>query len=523
MPLPLSDPYPQYILKNTGVSGGLTLFGGINSSENLILQSTSNSTKGLILLAPTGFGNVGIGTTTPNLTSKLHVVGGPLRLTQPAAGTSFISESVDPGVASNFNIRHDSLSGFTKIFNSLGNNNTSGISFLEEDGLTNILTITNAGNVGIGAGSALPPGPAAKLDIASSANILPTNLIGSTFTSYIQPNMASLSTSSAVAARANNAAANTFSLGVLSQKPSSVNFRGLTSITYMSDGIATDQGFSIDQFHPTNAATYERFRIDSAGNVGIGTVSPTAKLNAVAAINGFSASFSGGNAAGIYPVLNSGITHGQNFSGGMAEENIWNTLSPITYPSTGIRFLQQTSAGSHLDLMFLSNTGNVGIGTTAPSQKLHVVGNLRVQGSTDCTLGNGSGATNCTSDIRLKNNVTPIANALDKISQIVGVEFDWNSKSLAPGKHSIGVIAQDVKKVFPTAVVENANGYLAVDYAVLVSPLIQATKDLYTKYVLPLFLSDKKQNRDIAKLKAENLQMKAWICEKDSTAPFCGK
>jgi predicted RNase H-like nuclease (RuvC/YqgF family) len=54
----------------------------------------------------------------------------------------------------------------------------------------------------------------------------------------------------------------------------------------------------------------------------------------------------------------------------------------------------------------------------------------------------------------------------------------WNEKALSPGMHSIGVIAQDIQKVFPTAVIENADGYLSVDYAVLVSPLIEAVKEL---------------------------------------------
>ena len=69
-----------------------------------------------------------------------------------------------------------------------------------------------------------------------------------------------------------------------------------------------------------------------------------------------------------------------------------------TYGNGGLRF--KTSSGTLTTRMTISQTGNVGIGTTAPSEKLHVVGNLRVQGSTDCTLGNGAGGTNCSSDIR---------------------------------------------------------------------------------------------------------------------------
>jgi hypothetical protein len=149
-------------------------------------------------------------------------------------------------------------------------------------------------------------------------------------------------------------------------------------------------------------------------------------------------------------------------------------------------------------------SGNVGIGTTGPSEVLHVVGNLRVQGSTDCTLGNGAGGTNCSSDIRLKTNVHEIENPLEKILSLRGVEFDWNEKSQSSGQHSIGVIAQDVEKQFPTAVMEDSStGYKKVDYAVLVAPVIQAFKDL-NRRMMGLFGASENHSRRLTSLEAEN-------------------
>lgn len=58
-----NDTFTQYALL-AGRSGGQTLKGGTAASENLTLESTSNATKGYVLLNPTS-GNVGIGTTTP--------------------------------------------------------------------------------------------------------------------------------------------------------------------------------------------------------------------------------------------------------------------------------------------------------------------------------------------------------------------------------------------------------------------------------------------------------------------------
>jgi hypothetical protein len=159
------------------------------------------------------------------------------------------------------------------------------------------------------------------------------------------------------------------------------------------------------------------------------------------------------------------------------------------------------------DILTVENNGDMGLGIVNPTEKLHIVGNLRVQGVTDCILGGGAGATNCTSDIRLKKNIVGITNSTEKISKIRGVEFDWNKLSISNGKHSIGVIAQEVQKVFPTAVIKNKDtGFLMVDYAVLVSPLIQATNE---------------QQVEINRLKLVDKAMKSYLCKRDPDAPFC--
>ena len=80
------------------------------------------------------------------------------------------------------------------------------------------------------------------------------------------------------------------------------------------------------------------------------------------------------------------------------------------------------------------------------------------------------------SDERLKDNVTPIASALDKVNLIGGYEFDWNSNSSHSG-HDVGVIAQEIEKVLPEVVTQRDNGYLAVRYEKIVALLIQAVKE----------------------------------------------
>ena len=88
-----------------------------------------------------------------------------------------------------------------------------------------------------------------------------------------------------------------------------------------------------------------------------------------------------------------------------------------------------------------------------------------------------------TSDIRFKENITPIPNALDKLNKIGGYTFDWNSdpeltKLHGFKGHDVGVIAQEIEKVLPELVTTRDNGYKAVKYEKLVALLIESNKEL---------------------------------------------
>jgi hypothetical protein len=98
------------------------------------------------------------------------------------------------------------------------------------------------------------------------------------------------------------------------------------------------------------------------------------------------------------------------------------------------------------------------------------------------------------SDRRLKTNITPITNAVDKLMQINGVEFDWVDNIQDIGfipqqMHETGVIAQEIQAVIPDAVKtapfnKNAtdiagfdSDYLTVDKEKIVPLLIEAIKE----------------------------------------------
>jgi hypothetical protein len=91
------------------------------------------------------------------------------------------------------------------------------------------------------------------------------------------------------------------------------------------------------------------------------------------------------------------------------------------------------------------------------------------------------------SDARLKENIVPISDALNKLSQIRGVTFDWTQEEIERGggedgyfvrKHDVGVIAQEVEAVLPEVVAEREDGFKAVKYDRIVALLIEAVKEL---------------------------------------------
>ena len=101
------------------------------------------------------------------------------------------------------------------------------------------------------------------------------------------------------------------------------------------------------------------------------------------------------------------------------------------------------------------------------------------------------------SDQRLKKNIQTIKGALDSLTQLRGVTFNWNEKQERMGRARggelagthFGVIAQEVAEVFPDAVTEwqhppnegderDETVYLGVEYDRLIPVLIEATKEL---------------------------------------------
>jgi hypothetical protein len=153
-----------------------------------------------------------------------------------------------------------------------------------------------------------------------------------------------------------------------------------------------------------------------------------------------------------------------NFATGVKTQLNSNTVvsgsSQITLSST-------TGGGTSANVQFSS----LGIGTTASGTD----GEIRATGDITAFYS---------SDIRLKENIQPIQNALEKVESISGNTYDWKEGYDEIHSHKgndVGVIAQEIEEILPQIVTNRDNGFKAVQYEKIVPLLIEAIKELSAK------------------------------------------
>jgi hypothetical protein len=117
---------------------------------------------------------------------------------------------------------------------------------------------------------------------------------------------------------------------------------------------------------------------------------------------------------------------------------------------------------------------NIGIDTSNPGAF-----NLAVNGSAAKT---GGGSWSVFSDARLKHNITPMSGTLDRLLQLRGYTFEYNTEAVTnrlalPGIQ-IGLIAQEVQRVFPDWVETDEQGYLFVTERATTALMVEALRDL---------------------------------------------
>jgi hypothetical protein len=172
----------------------------------------------------------------------------------------------------------------------------------------------------------------------------------------------------------------------------------------------------------------------------------------------------------------------------------FDTYGHVTAYSTGTETVTDTNtvttniAGTGVTVS--SGTGNstISIGQAVATSDNVRFNSLGIGMAASATAGRID-ATNdivafSSSDIRFKENITPIENALEKISKISGNTYDWKAENKAEHGYEgndVGVIAQEIEAVLPQLVQTRENGFKAVKYDKLVALLIEGIKEQQTQ------------------------------------------
>jgi hypothetical protein len=425
----------------------------LGSVTNIPLSMVTNGSTKMTI---TGDGNIGIGTTSP--AKKLDV-----------KGDIAISVNSKLGAGLNFGDNTQTHTGTIELYNNSSGNTTINNTGFNLDLQTNSLSrlfINNTGNIGIGTTS-----PATKLHISQNTNSI--------------ANILTL----------NNGNDDTGAIG------SSILFSGFYNNAKISAfGIPASSfgGNLIFETNNTSNSLTERMRIDSSGNVGIGTTSPDAKLD----VKGNTARFDGSGGGELdmnFTTTNTGSIR-LKFGGTTTPDK-----GRIVYSDNGDSFGFFTNSTERVRV---ASDGNVGIGETSPSGQLEVKsgattktplvvntlasqtadlqiwavnGVISAKVEADGDLYNTNGTYGTISDVRVKENIVEARDYTQDIMKLRVVKYSLKKDNeTKPTK--IGFIAQEVEKVFPNMIETTKNEEFEdlkqIKTSVLIPMLVKTIQEL---------------------------------------------
>lgn len=428
---------------------------------------------------------------------------------------------------------------------------SGGFKFFQDDG-TNLLTIASSGNVGIGT-----TGPTIKLHVATSDTKLSSNgnkniAFFSSSSTEDKPLGLSIGiigggnstdrkayiTGTEFGSNFNDVLINPWggNVGIGTSSPSrKLEVNGIVRLpnnNQLEWGGANVMIFGNDSTNSLNLATggTAKLTINTDGNVGIGTTSPTHKLYIVdtntttnrkglyvvqagavpgtgyaiygsksgAGTTNVGGYFSAAGATNNYGLLvNSGLVGigtaapehemsiysttgsdlsldgGTNDSHNIHFQESGTDFFAIRYdggsanPDNKLKFMTASAdTGINTTAMTLTQSGYLGLGLTSPSVKLDVSGDIEYTGTITDV-----------SDASLKENIVSLNGSLDKLMKLNAISFnmiDDESK-----KKELGFTAQNVRDYFPdlVSIVDPENGTLGLNYVGLIAPIVQSIQE----------------------------------------------
>jgi hypothetical protein len=319
---------------------------------------------------------------------------------------------------------------------------TSGVLQLATNGSTTAITVDTSQNVGIGTAS-----PTYKLHVANSG--FPALGV------FRDLDVGSVGTAGQ---------------GIEFGARSGSTFTPGATITGFLDNPATTGGL---QFLTRSSNTLtERMRIDSSGNVGIGTTSPTAKLDIRG--NQYIQANSNPTNSLVIAMTNQTITSNNGCRIGFDAYNIGGASIGIPSDSASLAFYVN---GNTTERMRISSNGEVQIAGTTDRGAF----NLQCNG----TGVWGAGAYTNGSDERIKENITPLDTGLDVVAKLNPVTYTYKEDWSRDQSIQTGFIAQDLLvalegKNYVDGIVNQSSEYMSVAYQNIIPILTKAIQEQQT-------------------------------------------
>jgi hypothetical protein len=257
---------------------------------------------------------------------------------------------------------------------------------------------------------------------------------------------------------------------VVNAKGTNLNFSGIGTITTLESSDIQSSSIQSTNLNVSGIATVNSILVTDA-NLDSLSVDNFTNLSGVTTIvnaKGTNINFSGiGSIGGL--LFSSGIVTSTALGVGI-----------VTYYGDGsqLQFLPNASpAGSDTEVQF--NASGVFSGHPGFTYNYQTVSVPSFNVSTGATIGNlrVSGVAtaqdfDALSDVKFKDNISTIADALDKVIQLRGVRFDWKESGIP----SYGVIAQELQEILPELV--HGTDPKTVNYNGIIGVLIEAIKEL---------------------------------------------